>query len=153
MWFSFETAIPAVTYINVVFEFNSAGAIKLDLPQRRSNRIVGFPFGLLGSLDDGDFVEIALVVDVQAAECFLQGEDLALVELRVFPGWAQREFVSKGDGREGKKDVSGRSWREDIILLKSEDVHGWRNVAVSRRSAGELEVARRGVDSDSSAVK
>jgi hypothetical protein len=40
---------------------------------------------LLRGLDDGGLVEVALVVDVELAESILQAEDLALLELRVFP--------------------------------------------------------------------
>lgn len=42
-------------------------------------------FGVLGRFDDGRFVEIALVVDVQLAEGVLQAEDFRLLELRIFP--------------------------------------------------------------------
>ena len=38
---------------------------------------------LLRGLDDCSLVEVALVVDVEAAEGILQAEDLTLLELRV----------------------------------------------------------------------
>jgi hypothetical protein len=42
-------------------------------------------FRLLGCLDDGALVEVALVVDVELAEGILQSKDLALLDLGVFP--------------------------------------------------------------------
>jgi len=42
--------------------------------------------GLLGGLDNGALVEVALIVEVELAEGILQAKDLALLELGVFPG-------------------------------------------------------------------
>lgn len=41
-------------------------------------------FGLLGRFDDGSFVEVALVVDIELAEGILEPEDLRLLELGIF---------------------------------------------------------------------
>ena len=73
------------THIDIVLEFDSPRAVQLNFLQRLSHDVVRLVFGVLGRFDDGRFVEIALVVDVQLAEGVLQAEDFRLLELRIFP--------------------------------------------------------------------
>jgi hypothetical protein len=51
-----------------------------------SHNIIGLTLALLGGLDGGSLVDVALVVDVELAEGVSQAEDVALLELRIFPG-------------------------------------------------------------------
>jgi len=73
------------TYIHIVVELDAPRAVELDLLQGLAHDIVGLVLRLLRGLDDGALVEVALVVEVELAEGVLQPEDLALLELRVFP--------------------------------------------------------------------
>jgi hypothetical protein len=67
----------------------------------------------LDVLDGGVLVEVALVVNVELAEGILQREDVASLELRVFP-WTK---------------VSNAVGRRVYILLELDDIHddgrGW----------------------------
>lgn len=54
---------------------------------------------LLGGLDDGALLEVALVVDVELAEGVLQPEDLALLELGVLP--ARNALLAAVEARGG----------------------------------------------------
>jgi hypothetical protein len=72
-------------YIYIVVELYSPRAVEFHLFQGLSHHVVGLVLRLLGALDDGALVEVALVVDVELAEGILQAKDLALLELGVFP--------------------------------------------------------------------
>lgn len=76
---------PGHTYIDIVVELDAPRAVELDLLQGLAHNVVGLVLRLLRRLDDGRFVKVALVVDVELAEGILQPEDLALLELRVLP--------------------------------------------------------------------
>jgi hypothetical protein len=71
--------------IDIVVQLDAARAVQLDLLQGLAHDVVGLVLRLLRRLDDRGLVEIALVVQVELAEGILQPEDLALLELRVFP--------------------------------------------------------------------
>lgn len=73
------------TNINIVFEFHSARAIKLNLFQGLSNNIIGLALGLLGSLYDSRLVQITSVIEIQLLERILKRKDFALFKLREFP--------------------------------------------------------------------
>jgi hypothetical protein len=104
----------ADTHVNIVVQLDAPRAIELDLLQGLAHDVVRLAFRLLRGLDDGGLVEIALVVDVELAEGILQPEDLALLELRVFPGvlrsawWStveveRRRFRWNMEGRIGRR--------------------------------------------------
>ena len=82
---SLEEHSLSATHIDIVVQFHAPRAIELDLLQRLTHNVVRLVLRLLGRLDDGGLVEVALVVDVELAEGILQSEDLALLELGVFP--------------------------------------------------------------------
>lgn len=69
--------------VYIVVQLYSPRAVELDLLQRLAHYIVRLVLRLLGGLDDGRLVEVALVVDVELAEGVLQTKDLALLELGV----------------------------------------------------------------------
>jgi len=43
----------------------------------------------LSSLDDGRFVNVSFVVDIELAKGILETENIGLVKLRIFPGGGQ----------------------------------------------------------------
>lgn len=73
------------TYSDVVLKLDPPGGVKLDLLQGLSDNIVRLAFALLGSLDGGSLFYVALVVDVELPEGVGEREDIALLELGVFP--------------------------------------------------------------------
>jgi hypothetical protein len=97
------------THIHIVVELDAPRAVELDLLQGLAHDIIRLVLRLLRGLDDGALVEVALVVEVELAEGVLQPENLALLELRVFP--ASLAVHSK------KKKMAGHP------LLQLDDVH------------------------------
>jgi len=55
-----------------------------------SDDIVWLALTLLGSFDCGGFVDVPLIVDVELSKGVSEAEDVALLELRVLPGWRIR---------------------------------------------------------------
>ena len=79
-------------------QLDAPRAIELDLLQGLAHDIVRLVLGLLGGLDDGGLVEVALVVDVELTEGVLQAKDLALLELGVFPARNGCQSLRKSRG-------------------------------------------------------
>jgi hypothetical protein len=81
-------------YANIVFKLDTSGRVQTYVLQGCPDNIVGLALALLGGLDGGGLVDVALVVDVELAKSIRQAEDVALLELGVFPrlvsGQAQR---------------------------------------------------------------
>ena len=67
------------TYINVILKFNTARTVQLDAFQSLADHIIWLTLRLLGSLDSFGFVEVAAIVNVQLAECILEGENITLI--------------------------------------------------------------------------
>jgi hypothetical protein len=79
--------------------------------------IVRLVLRLLGGLDDCSLVKIALVVDIELAECVLQAEDLALIKLGIFPVCNAMLTTVEDGGRRGV----GQAGQD--VLLQLDDVH------------------------------
>jgi len=94
-------------------------------------------FGVLGRFDDGRFVEIALVVDVQLAEGVLQAEDFRLLELRIFPAI---EGASSANLVSGVRKQNRERNQVATLPLDLDDVHGDFNVEGQVNQAGVSEV-------------
>lgn len=71
--------------IDIVVELYATRGVKFDLFQRLADDIVGLALGVLGGLDDGRFVEVAAVFDIEFAESVGEREDLLLLELGILP--------------------------------------------------------------------
>ena len=54
--------------IDIVVELYATRGVEFDLFQRLADDIVGLALGVLGGLDDGRFVEVAAVFDIEFAE-------------------------------------------------------------------------------------
>ena len=54
--------------IDIVVELYATRGVEFDLFQRLADDIVGLALGVLGGLDDGRFVEVAAVVDIEFAK-------------------------------------------------------------------------------------
>jgi hypothetical protein len=89
--------------VDVVVQLDSPRAVELDLLQGLAHDIVRLVLGLLGGLDDGGLVEVALVVDVELAEGVLQAKDLALLELGVFPARNGGQSLRKPGDQRGRR--------------------------------------------------
>ena len=74
-----------MSYIDIVFEFHTSGAIQFHILQCRAHHIVGLALRLLSRLDSGGLVEIASIFHIKSVECILEGKDRALVELGKAP--------------------------------------------------------------------
>ena len=72
------------SYVDIVVQLDPSRAVEFDFFERLPDNIVGLTLGLLRRLDDGGFVQVALVVDIQLAERVGQREDFILLELRIF---------------------------------------------------------------------
>lgn len=84
-------------YADVVFEFYAPRRVQLDFLEGLSDDIVGLVLALLSGLDGRGFVEVALVVNVEALEGVGQGEDFVLGKLRKLP--AEPSASSRGHCR------------------------------------------------------
>jgi hypothetical protein len=89
--------------VDVVVQLDSPRAVELDLLQGLAHDIVRLVLGLLGGLDDGGLVEVALVVNVELAEGVLQAKDLALLELGVFPARNGGQSLRKPGDQRGRR--------------------------------------------------
>lgn len=89
---------PHVTYADIIFKLDSSRRIKFDFFKGLSNDIVRLALSLLSSLDGGSFVDVALVVDVEFAEGIRQTEDVALLELRIFPSYTPLSLLDTRSG-------------------------------------------------------
>ena len=92
--------------IHIVVQLDSPRAVELNLLQGLAHDIVRLVLGLLGGLDDGGLVEVALVVDVELAEGVLQAKDLALLELGVLP-------ARNGCQSLQKPEAGGSAWEAE----------------------------------------
>jgi hypothetical protein len=102
--------------VHVVVQLYSPRTVELDFLQRLAHYIVRLVLCLLGGLDDGRLVEVALIVDVELAEGVLQAKDLALLELGVLSArnWCQSPW-NLGDLR-------------GSLPLQLDNVHGYGDV-------------------------
>jgi hypothetical protein len=82
------------SYINIVIQFNSPRTIQLNLLQGLAHHVVRLTLTLLDRADGAGFVQVAAIVNVQLAEGILQGEDVRLLELRVFSCTSKRVFTA-----------------------------------------------------------
>ena len=57
----------------------------------------------MGGLDDSSLVEVALVIDIEFAECLLQAEDLTLLELGILPVCNVMLATVEASGGAGKR--------------------------------------------------
>ena len=72
---------PIPTHADVILKLDSSRGVELNLLQRLADDIVWLALALLGGLDRGGFVEVALVVYIELAEGIGEGEDLVLRKL------------------------------------------------------------------------
>lgn len=110
------------TYIDIVIQFYAPRAIELDLFQCLAHNVVRLVFRLLGRLDDRGLVEVTLVVEIKLAEGILQAENLALLELGVFPA----ALLSASACTRWKRAEQDGRWRGALrdAPLQLDHVHG-----------------------------
>ena len=77
------------TYIDIVVQLDTPGAIQFHLFECLTDNIVGLVLRVLGRLDHCTFIQVALVIHVKLAKGILKLEDLLLLELRVLPATSQ----------------------------------------------------------------
>jgi hypothetical protein len=87
-----------VTYPDVILELDSARRVQVNLLQCLSDHIVGLALALLGGLDRGGLLNVALVFNIELAEGIGEPKDVALLELRVFPSAGESEHAGRSAG-------------------------------------------------------
>jgi hypothetical protein len=107
-----------VGYINIVVQLYSSRAVQLDLLESLSHNIVGLALRVLGGLDNGGFIYVALVVNIHVLEGIGKLEDLILIELRVFSVQSQRQ--TRNCARRGRYLCSLITFMIAVVGVKEE---------------------------------
>jgi hypothetical protein len=107
-----------VVYINIIVQLYSSRAVQLNLLEGLSHDIVWLALRVLGGLDDGGFIYVALVVDIHVLEGIGELEDLILIELRVFSIQSQRQ--TRNCARRGRYLCSLITFMIAVVGVKEE---------------------------------
>lgn len=71
------------THIDIVVKLYAPRAIELHLLQCLSDNIIGLALGSLGGLDCIGLLNVALVINIELAECLSKAKDVLLLELGI----------------------------------------------------------------------